>query len=170
MLCPRCGAPAAGSRCTACGEALPFAPPQSAADAPVAPAPPAEGAVWLIVAGVLQLCGGAVLLLTGLVGALTPSSFATLMQKQPGVDDSLAVKVMVGVFTIVGLCGVATIVVSAFLIARRRWAWAVSLVFDALWVLLGLATVFMAPPAGVLYVAIGGGLFIFLMAGRKAIR
>jgi hypothetical protein len=66
--------------------------------------------------------------------------------------------------------GIATIVISSFVIARRRWAWIVSLVFDGLWGLLGIIALVIQPLNGVIYLAISISLILFLVAGRAALR
>ena len=85
-----------------------------------------------------------------------------------GIDKSPAVA---GAFLLI-CCGggAATIVISAFVISCRRWAWVVSLVFDGIWALIGVISLVMNPLSGVIYLAISISLILFLVAGRAALR
>ncbi|HJZ84754.1 MAG TPA: zinc ribbon domain-containing protein [Polyangia bacterium] len=173
MYCPRCGSPASGAQCARCGESLAFAPPQAAVDADsvaLAAVASAEGIGFLIAAGALQIIGGALWVLVGVIAAAVPRLFRDRLTDTPGVDPHTLTLILVGAFVVMTLGGVMTIVVSIFVILRHRWAWIVSLIFDGLWILLGLATMVQSPPAGVMYIAMAGGLVAFLMAGRRALR
>src|SRR5262249_22211388 len=66
--------------------------------------------------------------------------------------------------------GIATIVISSFVISRRRWAWIVSLVFCGLWALYGVVSLLLNPLGGIICLAISISLILFLVAGRVALR
>src|SRR5262249_21474651 len=145
--CPRCGAAAAGAVCAACGESLAFAPPSALADgAPAFSATaPGEGAGWLIATGVIQILLGAFWVIMGIFFAAAAQSteFLTALHidKMPPAATGVVLVVMSG-------GGLATIVISSFVIARRKWAWIVSLVFDGLWALLGVISLIIQPLSG----------------------
>jgi hypothetical protein len=167
--CPRCGAPASGAVCAACGESLAFAPPSAFADAPPVQAgtAPGEGSGWLIATGVIQILLGAFWVVMGIffVAAAQSTEFLSALHvdKLPPAATGVMLVVMCG-------GGLATIVISSFVISRRKWAWIVSLVFDGLWALAGVLALIIQPLSGVLYLAISISLILFLVAGRAALR
>ena len=167
--CPRCGALASGAACAACGESLAFAPPSALADAaPVtAGAAGGEGGGWLIATGVIQILLGAFWLIMGIVVAAVANSTEFLQQLHLTEIPSGVIPILLVIFS---GGGIATIVISSFVIARRRWAWIVSLVFDGLWALLGVIALVIQPLNGIIYLAISISLILFLVAGRAALR
>ena len=173
MFCTRCGAPASGARCAACGESLAFAPPQAGVDGPAAGlAPVGEGSGWLIAAGVVQILLGVGWIGMGVVFLFVSRSgdvFAAFTQQLGQASESFRNAIGV-VFAVCAAIGALMIVISSFVVARHRWAWVVSLVFDALWALVGLLAFTKSAQAGVVYLAISGGLISFLVAGRQALR
>lgn len=126
-----------------------------------------EGGGWLIASGVIQILLGAMWVLFGIIFAVAAQTTEFLsalkIDKLPEGVTAVAMVVMCG-------GGIATIVISSFVIARRRWAWIVSLVFDGLWGLLGVIALVMQPLNGVIYLAISISLILFLVAGRGALR
>src|SRR5262249_482994 len=166
---PRCGAPTAGAVCAACGEALAFARPSALADqvpAQVALAP-GEGGGWLIASGIIQILLGAFWVVAG-IGFAAMAQSGDLMEKLniPNKVPNLGAFFLL-IFT---GGGIATIVISSFVISRRRWAWIVSLVFDGLWGLYGVVPLLLTPLGGVICLAISVSLILFLVAGRAALR
>jgi hypothetical protein len=166
-LCPRCGRQASGIACAACGESLAFAPPEALTVDRIEPAAmPGQGSGWLVATGVIQILLGALWVLFGILFAALSASSELWermhIEKMPGLMPVFLILFTGG--------GIATIVVSAFVISRRRWAWIVSLVFDALWAAFGLVLLVAAPGTGVLYLAVSVSLILFLVAGRHALR
>jgi hypothetical protein len=146
-----------------------FAPPSAIADAP-----PVQGAAaagvgggWLIASGVIQILLGAFWVVMGiLVAAFAHSTeFLSALKVQEIPEGVTAV-------ILVMFCGggIATIVISSFVITRRKWAWIVSLVFDGLWGLYGVVQLVINPLGGVICLAVAISLILFLVAGRAALR
>jgi hypothetical protein len=171
MVCPRCSASTSGVRCASCGETLLYAPPAASVDAPglATLGPPGGGAGWLIAAGTLQILLGALWLV---IGAFCLVAFDTaLIAERLGVtltsESANIARVAMGT---IALCGVVTVVVSSFVIARRQWAWVVSLIFDFLWLVVDLFAFVQRPLAGVFYLFLTSFLLAMLFAGRRALR
>ena len=127
-----------------------------------------EGSGWLIATGVIQIILGAFWVVMGIVFAAAANSpeflSALHVEKMPPGATGIVLVILSG-------GGAATIVISSFVISRRKWAWIVSLVFDALWALGGVLTlIFGQPLGGVIYLAISISLILFLVAGRAALR
>jgi hypothetical protein len=87
-----------------------------------------------------------------------------------GMDIETVKGIMPMVGGVLGLGGVATIVISAFVIMRHKWAWITSLVFDILWVAFDLFVLVQSPASGIIYLGISGFLIIALVVGRGALR
>jgi hypothetical protein len=171
MICPRCGAPTTGVHCSSCGETLAFAPPAAGeTDLPLPADRAAEGAGWLIAAGIIQIVLGALWVVVGLVGVAAGGAAITQQLTARLGDATQLMSIVWAVFILACVGGILTIVVSAFLVTRRSWAWIVSLVFDIGWALLALLSTLNAPQSGIPALFVSGMLIACLVVGRRALR
>src|SRR5262245_44716933 len=175
MQCPRCGAPAEGAHCQSCGESLAFAPPRDGTEADVRPAAPFEpphGFGWLAAAGVVQILLGVGWLLVALAVALTSKTALAdaLGRRFPELETGTLQTGMTVVWIFSLVFAAMTLAISICVIVRYRWAWLISLIFDALWAVLGVVALAQLQPLGLLYIGTGGALICFLLAGRAALR